>query len=81
MGSVDSYFYAWSQYQNEYWKTIGKNLTLWTNTGKASEMNNLILQREKDMISQALDYISLFSFSEEETIVKDSEGNFIIQNK
>lgn len=81
LGSVDSYFSAWSRYQNEYWKTIGKNLTLWTNTGKASEMNNPILQREKDMISQALDYISLFSFSEEETIVKDSEGNFIIQNK
>ena len=81
LGSVDSYFSAWSRYQNEYWKTIGKNLTLWTNTGKASEMNNPILQREKDMISQALDYISLFSFSEEETIVKDSEGNFIIQDK
>ena len=81
LGSVDSYFSAWSRYQNEYWKTIGKNLTLWTNTGKASEMNNPILQREKDMIFKTLGYISLFSFSEEETIVKDSEGNFIIQDK
>ena len=81
LGKVDSYFSAWSRYQNEYWKVAGKSLTLWTNTGKASEMNNPILQREKNMISQALDYISLFSFSEEETIVKDSEGNFIIQNK
>ncbi len=81
LGSVDSYFSAWSRYQNEYWKTIGKNLTLWTNTGKASEMNNPILQGEKNMISKALAYISLFSFSEEDAIVKDPEGNFIIQDK
>ncbi|MBQ7589370.1 MAG: hypothetical protein IJU47_01620 [Verrucomicrobia bacterium] len=81
LGKVDSYFSAWSRYQNEYWKTIGKNLTLWTNTGKASEMNNPILQKEKDMVSKALNYISLFSFSEEEAIVKGPEGNFIIQDK
>ena len=81
LGKVDFYFSAWSRYQNEYWKVAGKSLTLWTNTGKTSEMNNPILQREKNMISQALGYISLFSFSEEETIVKDSEGNFIIQDK
>lgn len=81
LGQTDSYFSAWSRYQNEYWKVANKNLTLWTNTGKASEMNNPILQKEKDMVSKALNYISLFSFSEEEAIVKGPEGNFIIQNK
>ena len=57
LGKVDFYFSAWSRYQNEYWKVAGKSLTLWTNTGKTSEMNNPILQREKNMISKALGYI------------------------